>query len=102
MIRSQSRQSSVLVLNDMFYPNWTARVDGVDSTIYRVNGIFRGVVVPSGSAKIEFLYADSAFHAGVAISSASWGCVAFLMLWMFWRSRKQSADFVAPPRQVVA
>lgn len=102
VIRSQSRQSSVLVLNDMFYPNWTARVDGVDSTIYRVNGIFRGVVVPSGSAKIEFLYADSAFHAGVAISSASWGCVAFLMLWMFWRSRKQSADFVAPPRQVVA
>ncbi len=99
VIRSQSRRSGVLVLNDMFYPNWSARVEGVESTIYRVNGIFRGVVVPPGSAKIEFLYADYAFHRGVAISAASWSVVAFLMVWMFYRSWKHSDGFAVSTRQ---
>ena len=100
LITSQSRVGGVLVLNDMFHPNWSVRVNGADSTIYRVNGIFRGVVVPQGTSTIEFRYADSAFHAGVAISAVSWGGVAVLLilnLLMVWKRR---GDLLVRPQQV--
>ena len=39
----------VLVLPDVYFPGWTATVNGEDRTVYATDGAFRGVVVPEGS-----------------------------------------------------
>lgn len=48
-----------LVLTDTFYPTWSVFIDGVKSTIYPTDHIFRGVYVPKGNHVI--LFKDSLF-----------------------------------------
>jgi hypothetical protein len=45
-----------LVANELYFPGWTARVDGKQITIYPTNVVMRGVVVPAGAKTIEFVY----------------------------------------------
>ncbi|MBE9528337.1 MAG: YfhO family protein [Proteobacteria bacterium] len=54
----------LLVLTDTYYPGWSATVDGEKSEIYRVNGIVRGVFIPSGSHIIDFKYLPLSFVFG--------------------------------------
>lgn len=44
----------LLVLTDIYYPAWKVYLDGVEVKLYKANFIFRGVVVPVGSHRIEF------------------------------------------------
>ena len=40
---------------------WKAFIDGNETKIYRANHGFRGIVVPEGNHKIEFLYLPESF-----------------------------------------
>jgi hypothetical protein len=45
-----------LVANELYFPGWTAKVDGKQTTIYPTNVVMRGIVVPAGAKTIEFVY----------------------------------------------
>ena len=47
-------KSGVVVLNDIYYPGWQAKVDGVIKPILRANVLFRGVEVPAGHHIVSF------------------------------------------------
>jgi hypothetical protein len=57
----------MLVLTDVYYPGWKARVNGVEERIYRVNGLVRGVHVKEGASTVVFYYRPASFSAGVVI-----------------------------------
>ena len=61
----------LLVLNDSFFPGWSARVDGVAAEIRRANFLSRGVFVPRGQHQVRFLYRPRSFLIGIAISLGS-------------------------------
>ncbi len=67
-IEVQANQSSLLVLSEMFYPGWKARLDGRDVDLWRVDYNLRGVSVPSGRHLVEFRYAPMSINLGAAIS----------------------------------
>ena len=48
--------AGVLVLHDIYYPGWTATVDGIATPVLRTNLIFRGVEVPTGHHTVEFSF----------------------------------------------
>jgi len=58
----------VLVLNDCYYPGWTATVDERPAEIFRANGTFRGVLAPAGSKAVEFRYRPRSFSLGALLS----------------------------------
>jgi len=60
-----------VVLNDTYYPGWEVFVDKKKEKIYRVNGIFRGLVCPQGKHEIFFKYNPKAFKIGLIVSFIS-------------------------------
>lgn len=55
-ISSTTDQARLLVLSDVYYPNWKAYIDQVETKIYEVNYAFRGIVIPAGTHTILFKY----------------------------------------------
>ncbi len=69
--RAYARQRSLLVLTDAYFPGWRAFVSGKEQKILRVNLGLRGVVVPPGESKIEFIYRPVSFRVGLFAALAS-------------------------------
>lgn len=63
---------SFLVLADQFYRGWKATVDGMETPIYRTNGIMRGIFIQkAGIHNVEFSFVPLSLQYGVIVSSAS-------------------------------
>lgn len=77
----------LLVYGDPAYPGWRARIDGVPTPIYSINGGFRGIIVPAGAHEITFVYRPILFYLGAALSSLTLGA----LLWLFRRRKKTAA-----------
>jgi hypothetical protein len=70
--------SGLVVLKDAFAPGWEAQVDGQSTDIIRVDGMVRGVFVPSaGRHVVEMYYRPWSFTAGAWLSGL---VVAFLVV----------------------
>jgi hypothetical protein len=55
-VHTQAEATNLLVVGDTWYPGWTARVDGNEEPVFRVNALFRGVFVPAGVHTVELTY----------------------------------------------
>lgn len=55
-LRARVDDPALLVLADMVYPGWTAIVDGTETPIGAVDGLFRGIALSPGDHFIEFEY----------------------------------------------
>ncbi len=53
-IETQNVGKGFLVLTDVYYPNWIAKIDGKEVDVYRIDLTFRGVIVPEGKHLIVF------------------------------------------------
>ncbi|HEY4611842.1 MAG TPA: YfhO family protein [Bacteroidota bacterium] len=61
--------NNLLVLSETYYPaGWKAYIDGNPTEIYRVNYLFRGVVVPPGVHTLTMKLEPSGFYLGKNIS----------------------------------
>ena len=102
-IRVNLKSAGLLVLSDIYYPGWVAKVDGRKTKIYRADYLLRAVVVPAGEHTVEFEYVCPAFGWGAAISVTGGGIVvgyAYYVLWelLMARRRKRGLGPIAPMR----
>jgi Bacterial membrane protein YfhO len=67
-IQTANDQSGFLVLSEVSYPGWEARVDGQPTNVYRTNYILRGISVPPGKHHVEFRFRSRSFHQGAVLS----------------------------------
>jgi hypothetical protein len=74
----------ILNLNDVYFPGWTATVDGQAAKVYETYGVIRGVVVEQGSHTVVFRYRPRSVLMGALLSAA--GLIAAVVL--CWRTRR--------------
>jgi hypothetical protein len=67
----RTEKSRLLVVNESWSEGWRARVDGIETPIYRVNYLVQGVVVPPGEHEVVFNYDPPIFKVGLVISGVS-------------------------------
>ncbi len=80
VVSAEVEQPGILVLSDVFYPGWTATVDGAPAKIYRVDGLFRGVALDKGDHTIIFQYSPKSFKIGLFIAVLTLvGCLGLLI-----------------------
>jgi hypothetical protein len=72
-------EDGFLFLADLYYPGWTAQVNGADTPIYRANVSGRGIALPKGQHTVRFTFDSAPFSRGLKISA---GALAALALWL--------------------
>jgi hypothetical protein len=71
---AQCDAPSSLLRRELFYPGWTATVNGVESPITASDGVFQAIALPQGSSEVRFRYAPP--HIGWAWLAAALGLAA--------------------------
>lgn len=69
-----------LLLNEVYYPDWKAYLDGKEIPIYQTNYFMRGVVVPKGNHNLELKFYSQEFETGKTLSLASNILLALLLI----------------------
>jgi Bacterial membrane protein YfhO len=78
----RSAHAGVLMLADVFYPGWKAKLDGHETEIYRADSVLRAVFVPAGGHEIEFVYNPLSFRVGTTVTLST---IAIAGGWAFAR-----------------
>ena len=86
-LRTAAGEPGWLVLSDLGYPGWQARVDGEAAPVLQANYLFRAVFLEPGEHQVEFLYRPVTFKAGAALSLA-----ALLGLALWWWSGRRGGE----------
>jgi hypothetical protein len=78
----QAPSQGWLVLSDVWYPGWQARIDGKVVPILRANYLFRAVRVEAGEHEVNFSYIPLSFYLGSIAS-----LITAVILWLASRVR---------------
>jgi hypothetical protein len=63
---------NLLFVSETYYPEgWKAFIDGVETPIYRLNYLFRGVVVPPGQHTLTMSFEPRGYYVGKTLSLAA-------------------------------
>lgn len=71
VVRAECASDCLLVLTDLHDPGWRVTVDGDETPMLRVNGIFRGVPLHAGEHVVEYRYSPTSIRIGLALSAVS-------------------------------
>gem|GEM_PF-926777 len=72
-------------INDVWYPGWKAWVNGEETQVYRANGTFRAMRVPSGQHTVFMKYESTYLNLGIWIAVVTWTLIGMMMCWkVFW------------------
>jgi len=81
-LRTEVDRPSLLVVTESYYPGWRASVDGRSVPVTRVDGLFRGVVIPTGTHQVRFWFDPLSVKLGAAVSGVAFLANAVaLILW---------------------
>jgi Bacterial membrane protein YfhO len=68
LIESDAPTAAILVVSEIFYPGWEAKVDGVRAPILLTDYLLRGVPLAAGQHRVEMRYTAPAARSGAIIS----------------------------------
>ena len=74
-LSTQNAEPGFLILSETYYRGWDARIDGVKTPVYRANYASRGLEIPAGNHRVEFVFRAPSFRTG-----AVWSGIGVLLL----------------------
>ena len=80
-VRTESSRPALLCFAEVFYPGWTAQLDGHPTELIRVNFLLRGVAVPTpGNHTVTLRFAPRSLTIGMVISAIAFIAALGLLL----------------------
>ncbi|MEM7590634.1 MAG: YfhO family protein [Cyanobacteria bacterium P01_A01_bin.83] len=70
-IKTNSNSPAFLILSDVYYPGWRAKINSKTTQIFQTNYVLRGITLPQGANTVDFVYKSPKFHLAVGISTAA-------------------------------
>ncbi|MFN0088525.1 MAG: YfhO family protein [Blastocatellia bacterium] len=67
-IETRNEQPGFLVLSEIYYRGWDAWIDGRRVPVEKVNYVLRGLPVPAGAHRVEFVFRSPSFRNGAVYS----------------------------------
>ena len=88
----KSTHGGVIVFSEIYYPGWTATVDGEPVEVGRVNYVLRAITVGPGAHKVELAFFPKSLDITETIAYASVGILALLILLAVFLSLRRSKE----------
>ena len=89
----ESAKGGVVVFSEIYYPGWTATVDGVEQELGRVNYVLRALQVKPGKHEVVLSFFPKSIDHTETIAYISYVVLLLLILWLGWttyRRRRQA------------
>lgn len=86
---TSSPKDGIVVFSEIYYPDWTATIDGQPADIARADYILRAMNVPGGKHTIEMRFDPKSIH---VTESIAYGALALLLIGVIvlvWQYRKK-------------
>lgn len=84
----RSAAGGVVVFSEIYYPGWTATVDGVEVPVGRVNYVLRAINVKPGDHKVELTFRPKTLATTETIAYAAYGVLLIAILVMAFLGRR--------------
>jgi hypothetical protein len=68
-LQTSHTQPGFLVLSEIYYRGWDAFIDGQRVPVERVNYALRGLSVPAGQHRVEFIFRSPSFRQGLRLAA---------------------------------
>lgn len=85
-LASSSDWPGALVVNNIYYPGWIAKIDGKEVEVKKVNYAFQSIIVPAGAHEVEFQFSPRSFYNGLYVSTAAI-VLSLVTTFYLWRRR---------------
>ena len=86
----QTDKGGVLVLSEIYYPGWTATLDGQPIEIGRVNYVLRALRIPAGRHELRLEFRPTSVATTDAIAYAALALLALALAFALWRTWQQA------------
>ena len=89
-----SKNGGIIVFSEVYYPGWTATVDGQQAELGRANYILRALNVKPGKHEVILDFHPASLRKTEGIAYASYGVLALILalgIFMEWKKRKGTA-----------
>jgi hypothetical protein len=80
-VAAETTSPAILVVSEMTFPGWQARVDGQAAELLCVNYLLRGVALPPGKHTVEIYYQPASLRLGLLVSSLAVLCWCLVFFW---------------------
>ena len=88
--KTQSGKGGLLVLSEIYYPGWTATIDGQPVELGRVNYVLRALKVPAGAHEIRLEFRPTSVATTDAIGYAALFALLALLALSGWMALRKS------------
>ena len=89
---AESDEDGIIVFSEIYYPGWTATVDGVETEVLRVNYVLRAIRVPKGRHKVVMLFDPQTVKVTEGVAYGALAVLALLVIIMtgrmIWQKRR--------------
>ena len=92
---AQSDKGGVLVFSEIYYPGWTATVDGKSADLGRVNYILRALQIKPGKHEVVLDFHPASIRETEAVAYGAYILLAVLIalgVYIEWRKKKSAVD----------
>jgi hypothetical protein len=84
-IEANNSYPGILVIADVWFPGWTATINGKEGEILKADYLFKGVYLDPGPNIVDIVYTPKSFQWGLGITGFVMiaGLIAFLVYWKY-------------------
>ena len=97
-IEVEAEGPGLLVLSEVYDPDWRVEVDNQGAELVRTDGILRGALLEEGVHQVTFVYRPAGLWVGCVVSAGGW--LLALALWIVGRAGRRPGGMAVLPDQL--
>ena len=94
----QSGKGGVVVFSEVYYPGWTATVDGVEQELGRVNYVLRALQVKPGKHEVVLSFFPKSIDRTETVAYVAYVVLLLILLLLGWHAVRRRGDHTTPPQ----